>query len=869
MKGNMHTLKERVNFYSLILSILSNSFLRKLLNNRLSFIGLCILFFFIIMAIFAPYITPYNPDSHSGPSFSKPGWKHLLGTNDVGHDILSELIFGTRISLLVGILSATIGIILGSLIGILSGSSPGIIDTALMRIIDLLLAIPFIPLMIVIGVYFGPGLFTEIIVISGLIWSISAREIRSKVLSIVEQDHILAAKSMGATGPYIILRHLLPGVFPIVISQFVLAISFAILLETSLSFLGLGDASAKSWGTMLFFANARSAFLTDAWIWWIIPPGLLITLTVLSFAFIGYALEERVKPQLHSSKPKGRKIFNTDSHNLMHTGKIKKDQDNDVLRIKGLTVGYNTNGHIKKVLDDINLEMRRGHIVGVIGESGSGKSTLAISILGMLKSPAIIMKGEITILNQNLSELNNSKLRQIRGNKIALIPQNSISALNPVFTVVKQVTESILIHKKMSKAEAVSKSFQLLQLVGISKESANMYPHELSGGMRQRVLIAMAISNGPEIIIADEPTTGLDVILQGEIITILSDLRNKYGLSVMLITHDIQIALGIADEIVVMRDGKIVEKNSATQILSHQNHHYTHSFIAASPDFIIKQNKFKSSGDQIAKRSGKHNNNNIIQFLHVKKSFKGQRNKSSTVINDINFAVSKKEIVGLIGGSGVGKSTIAKLVMGLLNPNSGTITYDDNYHISNISASKRRKVSKHIHLIFQDPYESLPPHMNIHQIIQEPLKIHKIGSKNERDQLTLDAMEKVSLVPASNFLKRYPHELSGGERQRVALARALILKPRLIVADEPTTMLDAPLRLEVLKLLKSFRDNYEVSVLYITHDISLASIFCDQILVMYNGRIVDGGDPNTLISHPNHHYSNLLINAAKTMRSRS
>lgn len=850
-----------------------------LLKNRLSFIGLCILSFLIVLAVFAPYIAPYDPDSYSGPSFSPPNWDHLLGTNDVGQDILSELFFGARISLVVGILSATIGIAMGSLIGIISGSSPGIVDTTLMRIVDLLLAIPFIPLMIVIGVYFGPGLFTEIIVISGLIWSISAREVRSKVMSIIKQNHILAAKSMGSTQFYIMFHYLLPGVFPIVISQFVRAVSIAILLETSLSFLGLGDASAKSWGTMLFFANAKSAFLTDAWIWWILPSGLLITLTVLSFAFIGYSLEERIKPQLHNwgkNTKNNRTILKSSNYSLSISKERKQDEYNQVLQIRGLTVTYFTNNNVKKALDNIHFEVSKGHITGIIGESGSGKSTLAASIIGMLKPPAKIVDGDITILNQNLAKLDRSKLRQIRGNRIALIPQNSMSALNPVFTAIRQVIESILIHKNISKSEATSKAYRLLQEVGISKESANMYPHELSGGMRQRVLIAMALANEPEIIIADEPTTGLDIILQREILDILSNLRNLHGLSIVLITHDIQIALNMADEIVVMQNGKIVEKNSVSQLLSHQEHRYTHSLITALPDLVTNQGKLINTDKIQMTKYSKYNitdktntkveNNPVIQFSQVKKSFMGQRNGSSNpVLNDINFTISKREIVGLIGSSGVGKSTIAKLVVGLLNPDSGDIIFDGEI-ISKIPSSKRRKISKYLHLIFQDPYDSMPPHMNISQIVQEPLMIHRLGTKYERDRWTREVLEKVSLVPSSNFINRYPHELSGGERQRVALARALILKPKLIIADEPTTMLDAPLRLELLDLLKSFRDNYGISILYITHDISLASTLCDRLLVLHEGKIVDEGQTWELISHPNHYFSSMLINAAKTVR---
>lgn len=860
-----------------IINKISNAYLIKLTRNRLGFTGFCILSFFIVLAIFAPYVAPYDPESYSGTPFSAPNWNHPLGTNDVGQDILSELIFGTRISLLVGVISATIGIVLGSLLGILSGSSPGFIDTALMRIVDILLAIPFIPLMIVIGVYFGPGLFTEIIVISGLIWAISAREIRSKILSILEQDHILAAKSMGATKLHIILNYLLPNVFPIVISQFVRAISVAILLETSLSFLGLGDSTAKSWGTMLFFANARSAFLTDAWIWWVLPPGLLITITVLSFAFMGYVLEEQNRPQLriHNKKTKTKRNNGSIAHFHTHSSLENKD-DNHVLKIRGLTVGYSTDRGIITALNNVNLDILKGQIIGIIGESGSGKSTLAIAILGMLKAPAMVISGEIVILNQNLASMKRSKLRQVLGGRIALVPQNSMNALNPVFTVVKQVAESIMIHKKISKSKALTKSYGLLQQVGISKESANMYPHELSGGMRQRVLIAMALSNDPNLIIADEPTTGLDVILQAEILKTLADLRDCRGLSVLLISHDIKVALSIADEIAVMQSGKIVENDSAKKIRSQQKHPYTHRLLHSLPKFGIKQNTLTNNGDGITasqniniseKETGISKNHSVIQFSHVKKSFDAQRNGSKNVVlEDVSFSISTGEIVGLIGGSGVGKSTIAKLIMGLLRQDGGDILFEGKYHLSDVSSSKRKQLSKYVHLVFQDPYDSLPSHMNIRKIVQEPLKIHNYGTKKERDKLTLDVLDKVSLLPASKFIERYPHELSGGERQRVALARALILRPKLIVADEPTTMLDASLRLDLLKLMKSFRDDYGISYLYITHDISLASVFCDRLLVMHKGKIVDEGKPEELISNPNHYYSNMLVDAAKTIR---
>ncbi len=444
-----------------------------------------------------------------------------------------------------------------------------------MRIVDVVLSLPVLPLTIVIGVFAGPGLKTQIMVISGVLWAGLARELRAQVLTLRERDYIQAERAMGAGPVYVLRRHIIPAIMPLVIPQFVLTVKTAILLEASLAFLGLGDISSASWGSMLSMAHARNAFLTDAWVWWVLPPGIAIAVTVLGFALLGNAIEERSRPVLTARK----------RARLRRRARPAETLPVEVapaapLVVDDLTVVYGENG---RGATNVSFTIAAGELVGLVGESGSGKSTVAAATLGLLPSAARIASGRVLVSGRDVATLSNDELRSLRGNRISLIPQEALSALNPVRSIGAQVDEAILAHRSCSRREARNRTLDLLTQVGLGADRADAYPHQLSGGMRQRVVIAMALANEPDVVIADEPTSGLDVLREAEVLALLDDLRTRHSLALLIVTHNLPVIERIADRIAVMKDGDLVEIGTAAQIATEPQHPYTRRLVDAAP----------------------------------------------------------------------------------------------------------------------------------------------------------------------------------------------------------------------------------------------------------------------------------------------
>ncbi len=537
-------------------------------------VGLALLGLLVAVAVAAPLLAPYMPNARVGVPFSPPSAAHLLGTNDVGHDLLTELVYGAQVSLAVGLVAAVTATVIGTLVGVTAGALRGWVDTALMRLVDVLLALPLLPLTIVVGVFIGPGLATQIAVIGAVLWAAPARVLRAQVLSVRELDHVEAARAMGASRSYTIRRHLLPEVAPLVVGQLVLAARLAILLEASLSFLGLGDAVSKSWGTTLSFAHARSAFLTDAWLWWVLPPGVCITAAVLALALVGYAVEERARPVLARGRVRARRL--APAAPVAVDGRAA----DAILRADGLSVAY---GSAPDAVVAVDLAVRPGEIVGLVGESGSGKSTLVAAALGLLRPPAHVTAGRVRVCGKDLAALPERELRRLRGDRVALVPQQAAAALNPVYRVGDQLAEAVRLHRPVGRREAAARAATLLRLVGIDPDRASAYPHELSGGMRQRVVIAMALANEPALVVADEPTAGLDVVIQAEILGLLAELRRRLGLALLVVSHDLPAVLRLADRVAVMRAGRIVELAPAAQLATAPAHPYSRALLAATP----------------------------------------------------------------------------------------------------------------------------------------------------------------------------------------------------------------------------------------------------------------------------------------------
>lgn len=545
-------------------------------------VGFILFIAVVLFAVLGPFIIPYDAYKQSGPSFLAPNSDHFLGTNDMGQDILAELAEGARTSLTIGILTALFATLIGGSVGILAGYIGGWFEVIVMRVIDVVLTLPFLPLMIVIAVYMGPGIFIQVFVITLVMWAGKARQIRAQTLSIKTTGPVLAARTMGANHWYIFNKHIFPSVFPLFIPQFVGAVNTAILLESSLSFLGMGNPLVKSWGSILYYANSRSAFLTEAWVWWIIPPGICIVLVVLAFSLMGYFLEEKVNPRLSSYAvtPKRQKQEKVEDLTL-----VERDI---MLSVQNLTVEYPKKGCYQEVVSNVSFEIQRGDVLGIVGESGSGKSTVAASIIQQLKLPGR-SKGSIYFEGQALETLDDEQIRQLRGRDIGYIAQAAMNALNPVITIEKQLKEAIKVHKKLDESSMDQRVIEVMTQVGLDTKWRFSFSHELSGGMRQRVIIAMALINRPKLIIADEPTTGLDVIVQVEIVQLLRKLQRELNISMIFISHDLPAVLSVTDQTIIMKYGHIVDRGESIEVAENSSHPYTRRLVDSIP--LLKPKK--------------------------------------------------------------------------------------------------------------------------------------------------------------------------------------------------------------------------------------------------------------------------------------
>jgi len=538
--------------------------------------------------------------------------------------------------------------------------------------------------------------------------------------------------------------------------------------------------------------------------------------------------------------------------------------ENKILDINKLNVDYLTEGSSINAVRDFSMHIDENEIFGLVGESGSGKSTVIKSILRILPAPGVITKGEIKYKDQDILELDESELSSLRWSHISVVKQKALNSLNPLLKIKEQIIDTMRAHEQIKTKDAMERCNALMDLVEIDRNYLNSYPHELSGGMRQRVVIAIALALKPKLIIMDEPTTALDVVIEKEIILKILDLKSQLGFSLLFITHDLNLILGFADRVGVMLKGELVDIDSAEIIKSGGNNAYTTKLINSIPD-VSNYNQSKA-------------NKNEPELIHVKNLFKSYSRHASIFSSDkfhavdgVSFNVNKSEIVGLVGESGSGKSTISKILTKLIDFDGGQILFNGE-DISGITKSKDLlDYRKKVQMIFQDPFSSLNSIHTVYHHLSRPILIHRSYdkySKKERDQLVkkeiIAILKEVDLSPAEEFLYKFPHEMSGGERQRIALARALLVQPQLIIADEPTSMLDMSIRMEILDLLKSLQVKKGISILFITHDIASACYLSNRLIVLKNGKIVDSGVSSEIINNPKDKYSKLLIDSCES-----
>ena len=533
-----------------------------------------------------------------------------------------------------------------------------------------------------------------------------------------------------------------------------------------------------------------------------------------------------------------------------------------VLQFQELDVNFRTEFGRVHAVKGVSLAVRPGEVVALVGESGSGKSVTATTALGLLPKTARIT-GETMVADKAISKLTPRQLRGLRGNRVAMVFQEPMTALNPVIKIGEQLTESMEVHNVAHGAEAWQKAIDLLNAVGIpnAERRVKQYPHELSGGMRQRVVIAMALACDPEVIIADEPTTALDVTVQADILDLLRSLKDKLNTGILLITHNMGVVADMADRVAVMFKGNIVERGTVEEVLLKPQHPYTKKLLAAVPHLGEGHGQFGSAPREVPGDA-----ESALEVNELVVEYKRAGRKPFRAVDGVTFDVKRGEIVGLVGESGSGKSTIGRALLGLIPSAGGNVKVLGQ---ELVQGHGRRKVSqgknlkslrRRVGVIFQDPAASLNPRLPVGDVISEPLEVHRIGNKASRQKRVYELLEAVEL-PRSAF-NRYPHELSGGQRQRVSIARALSLSPDLLVADEPTSALDVSVQAQVLGMLTDLQRDFGFACLFISHDLAVIDSLAHRVVVMQYGKIVEKGDRQQVLLDPQEEYTKRLLAAA-------
>lgn len=577
-----------------------------------------------------------------------------------------------------------------------------------------------------------------------------------------------------------------------------------------------------------------------------------------------------------------------------------------ILEVKKLETHFESENGVVKAVNDVSFKLRKGETIGIVGESGSGKSVTSLSILKLLASNGHIASGEI-IFNSNsegpinLVDANENQMQKLRGNEISMIFQEPMTSLNPVYTCGNQVMESIILHQKISKTEAKKRTLELFQKVELPRPEAifDSYPHQISGGQKQRVMIAMAICCHPAILIADEPTTALDVTVQATILDLMRNLRDENDTSIIFITHDLGVIAEIADRIIIMYQGKIVEQGTVWNIFTNPKHPYTKGLLACRPKADLKLRKlptisdfveFDNLGNAIEKKSKLFDSvdeailkniiseeeykireniivnakpilkvENLCTYFPIKKGFFQKSTEFVKAVDDVSFTVNEGETLGLVGESGCGKTTLGRTILRLEEPSSGKIIFDGK-NITELSQKELQVLRKDMQIIFQDPYSSLNPRIPIGEAILEPMRVHKIFENDQmRKKFLFELLDTVGLK--TTHYNRYPHEFSGGQRQRICIARALALQPKFIVCDESVSALDVSVQAQVLNLLNQLKETFKFTCIFISHDLSVVRFMADRVIIMNKGKIIEQGFADEVYTNPKSEYTKKLIDS--------
>ncbi|MFC3607345.1 ABC transporter ATP-binding protein [Stutzerimonas tarimensis] len=523
-----------------------------------------------------------------------------------------------------------------------------------------------------------------------------------------------------------------------------------------------------------------------------------------------------------------------------------------LIEVRNLDVEFISGDRVQRVVEGVSFDIRKGETLAIVGESGSGKSVSAHSILRLLPYPlARHPGGEILYQGKDLLQSDEKHMRTLRGNRIAMVFQEPMTSLNPLHSIGRQITEVLSLHKGMRGKAAEERTLELLELVGIPEPRKRLraYPHELSGGQRQRVMIAMALANEPELLIADEPTTALDVTVQLKILELLKDLQARLGMALLLISHDLNLVRRIAHRVCVMQQGRVVELADSEQLFQAPEHPYTRELLAAEP-----------SGGPVPAAAAEPmlEVKDLRVWFPIKKGLLRRTLDHVKAVDGLSFSLPKGQTLGIVGESGSGKSTLGLAILRLIG-SQGDIRFQGK-PLQGLSQAQVRPFRRQMQVVFQDPFGSLSPRMSVSEIIGEGMRIHRLGTAAEQEQAIIDALGEVGLDPDTRH--RYPHEFSGGQRQRIAIARALVLKPDLILLDEPTSALDRTVQRQVVELLRNLQAKHNLTYLFISHDLAVVKALSHQLMVVRHGQVVEHGAADTIFAAPQHPYTQQLLESA-------
>jgi len=810
-----------------------------------------------------------------GPAPSPPTWQNWLGTDDQARDVCARLVYGYRLSVLFGLVLTLFSSLVGVAAGAVQGYFGGWLDLLLQRFIEIWEGLPTLFLLIILASIVTPSFWWLLGLMLLFSWTALVRVVRAEFLRARNFDYVRAARALGVGDARIMFRHVLPNAMVATLTLLPFITSGAVTTLTALDFLGFGlPAGSPSLGELL---NQGKNNLQAPWLGFTAfgVIGLMLSLLVFigeavrdafdprkTFAFSGAEEEgEESAARAVEASPPGVPGVAVDAPSLagemrVHprpTAASSSPAEAPLLEVRDLRVRFGRGADAVDALRGIDFDIRAGETVALVGESGSGKSVTGLSVVQLLPRPlAHHPSGSIRFRGRELIGAPEATLREIRGDRVAMVFQEPMTSLNPLHTVERQVTESILLHRHSERDEARRRTIELLQLVGLpdAERRLGAYPHELSGGQRQRVMIAMALANEPDLLIADEPTTAVDVTIQAQLLELLTGLQDRLGMAILFITHDLAIVRKVADRVCVMRRGQIVESGPTRQLFAAPQHPYTRRLLAAEP---------KGAPAPVPPRAPELARCEDLRVWYpIRKGLLRRTVDHVRALDGVSLALREGETIGVVGESGSGKTTLGLALLRLI-ASQGRIDFAGRA-IQGERAAALRSLRREMQIVFQDPYGSLSPRLSVGQILEEGLRVHGDLGPAERERRIVQALAEVELDPATRH--RYPHEFSGGQRQRIAIARAMVLEPRLVVLDEPTSALDVSVQAQIVDLLRRLQQRHRTSYLFISHDLRVVRAMSHYIVVMRAGVIVEQGPAERIFARPGEAYTRTLLSAA-------